>query len=180
MSETDPRRLRSKEAIRLAFFTMVLDQRYHTISIASVIERAGVARSTFYEHFRSKDDLLTHSLVGPFLPLAELAGDYPDTTRVTGMLEHFWAHRTLAPGIFQGAVGRRASKQLVHMLGEHLPRHTPLRIPRQLIAIQLGGMLLTSVEAWLSGATACPAADLADALIRSARGVRQSLHITVA
>ena len=55
-----------------AFFSLVLSQRYHEIRVGDVLVRSGVSRSTFYEHFRNKDELLAASLEGPFQTLANL------------------------------------------------------------------------------------------------------------
>ena len=70
MESPDPRRQRSRAALLAAFFDQVLRLRYDQISIAGLIAQAGVARSTFYEHFDSKDSLLAESLQFPLAPLA--------------------------------------------------------------------------------------------------------------
>ena len=71
MESPDPRRQRSRAALLAAFFDQVLRLRYDQISIAGLIAQAGVARSTFYEHFDSKDSLLAESLQFPLAPLAD-------------------------------------------------------------------------------------------------------------
>ena len=56
---TENRQVRKTRAALLdAFGRLVLERGYADIRIADVIRQANVGRSTFYEHFRSKDDLL--------------------------------------------------------------------------------------------------------------------------
>mgnify|MGYP006177845307 CR=1 FL=1 len=58
----DPRRRRTRQDLMAAFFSLVLSQRYHEIRVGDVLARSGVSRSTFYEHFRNKDELLAASI----------------------------------------------------------------------------------------------------------------------
>jgi tetracycline repressor-like protein len=57
----DKRAIRSRQLLRDALLGLLQERRYEDISVRDVIERAGVARSTFYSHYLDKDDLL----VGP-------------------------------------------------------------------------------------------------------------------
>jgi len=66
----DPRKQRTRDELLAAFFKLVLSRRYHEIRIADILSESGVSRSTFYEHFASKDKLLCASIEGPFLILA--------------------------------------------------------------------------------------------------------------
>ena len=62
---------RTQSAIRSAFSRLVLSREFDGIRIDDIIREADVARSTFYQHFRSKEDVLCASM-GPviFEPLA--------------------------------------------------------------------------------------------------------------
>jgi AcrR family transcriptional regulator len=66
----DPRKKRTRDELLAAFFKLVLSRRYHEIRIADILSGSGVSRSTFYEHFASKDELLCASIEGPFMILA--------------------------------------------------------------------------------------------------------------
>lgn len=57
----DRRRRRTREALQNALVSLLKANRYEDISVEQIIERADVARSTFYVHYLDKDDLL----VGP-------------------------------------------------------------------------------------------------------------------
>ena len=66
----DKRVERTQLALRNAFFELVLSQPYSRIKIADIIAKANVGRSTFYEHYKNKDDLLYTSLHWPMTVLA--------------------------------------------------------------------------------------------------------------
>jgi AcrR family transcriptional regulator len=52
---------RTQEALIFALIHLVLEKRYDAITIQDLLDRADVGRSTFYSHFRGKDDLLLSS-----------------------------------------------------------------------------------------------------------------------
>jgi AcrR family transcriptional regulator len=54
----DKRAIRSRQLLRGAFLGLLKEKRYEDISVRDIIERAGVARSTFYAHYIDKEDLL--------------------------------------------------------------------------------------------------------------------------
>lgn len=57
-SQTEDRRVqRTQKSLRDALIALILEKHYDTISVQDIIERANVGRSTFYLHFRDKEDL---------------------------------------------------------------------------------------------------------------------------
>lgn len=54
----DARTRRTQQALSEAFVALLLDRDFDSITVQDVLDRAGVGRSTFYAHFRSKDDFL--------------------------------------------------------------------------------------------------------------------------
>ena len=55
----DRRTRRTRQLLRGALLSLLKEKRYDEISVQDIIERADVARSTFYVHYVDKDDLLT-------------------------------------------------------------------------------------------------------------------------
>ena len=58
----DRRVQRTRNALYDALVALILERPYAAITVADVLARADVGRSTFYAHFTSKDDLLARSL----------------------------------------------------------------------------------------------------------------------
>ena len=59
----DRRVARTQQALTMALVELVLAKRYAAITVRDLLDRADVGRSTFYAHYRSKDDLLLTSFV---------------------------------------------------------------------------------------------------------------------
>lgn len=57
----DRRVLRTCRALTHALIELVAEKRYKTITVQDLLDRADVGRSTFYAHYRGKDDLLLRS-----------------------------------------------------------------------------------------------------------------------
>jgi len=55
----DRRTRKTRQLLRDTLLTLLKKKRYEDISVQDIIERADVARSTFYVHYVDKDDLLT-------------------------------------------------------------------------------------------------------------------------
>lgn len=56
----DPRSSSARRRLRDAIYDLLLEKGYDGFSVNDLLQRAGVARSSFYAHFRDKDDLLLH------------------------------------------------------------------------------------------------------------------------
>lgn len=50
--------IKTKEKILEAFKELLAQKKYNNITIQEIIEQANIARSTFYKHYKTKDDLL--------------------------------------------------------------------------------------------------------------------------
>src|SRR5215510_9257187 len=55
----DRRTRKTRQLLRSTLLALLKEKHYEDISVQDIIERADVARSTFYMHFVDKDDLLT-------------------------------------------------------------------------------------------------------------------------
>ena len=56
---TNDRRVnRTIESLRNALIELIVEKHYDSITVQDIIDRANVGRSTFYTHFRDKEDLL--------------------------------------------------------------------------------------------------------------------------
>lgn len=53
---------RTRRLLHKALMRLVLQKKYESITVQDILDRADVGRSTFYTHFRDKDDLLRDGL----------------------------------------------------------------------------------------------------------------------
>ncbi len=94
----DRRQKRTHRAIYDAFETLVAEGHYASITVAQIIERADIGRSTFYAHFATKDDLLDEMCVELFAHVFEgvetdaHTHDNIQETMLEGMLAHLLCH----------------------------------------------------------------------------------------
>lgn len=172
-SPIDPRRQKTLAAIQYAFLGFVLQKRYHEIKIEDIVAASGIARSTFYEHFRSKDALLAASLTGPFqilstsvrvAPAGELDRNLV-TERLTEVLQHFWENRGIARGIFLGEARRKLAPTLAGCLEAELKlSKARLTLPLPMVCAAIAETQLTMLTEWLLGRVACAPEQLALAM----------------
>jgi AcrR family transcriptional regulator len=178
-TKIDPRKQRTRDELLAAFFKLVLSRRYHEIRIADILSGSGVSRSTFYEHFASKDELLCASIEGPFQILAGMVCGESGAGQVEGLLAHFWENRALARGLFQGAAHRALRRKLIACIEARLDdcARNRLKIPRRLVAHALADSMFSPIIAWLVGEATCDAGELAVALQRSAAATIDALSL---
>lgn len=58
MSKKNRQSIRSQEMLRIALIELLNEKPLHKIRISEITDRADLARSTFYTHFETKEDLL--------------------------------------------------------------------------------------------------------------------------
>ncbi len=115
----DRRVQRTREALFGAFMALVLERDYSRITVEDVLNRAGVSRSTFYQHFANLDDLLLSSMA-PLLAILAVTAAQGSSDRLPWLLEHFWTNRRYAKGVLQGRAGREVRGQLERLIYDAL------------------------------------------------------------
>jgi len=58
----DRRILRTRRSLRQAFYALILEKGYESVTVGEITDRADLGRTTFYLHYRDKEDLLMESL----------------------------------------------------------------------------------------------------------------------
>lgn len=162
---TDARTERTARELFLAFTRLVLSQRYDEFGVSDVIREAGVARSTFYQHFRNKDDLLVTSM-GPMLSvIADAAVGCGNEDDLRFVLSHFWENRALARVTLKGRPLELIAEALAGLIETRL-RESKAEAPasHRVIAIERATGKLAAIRAWLTGRVACGARELSKTL----------------
>ncbi|WP_395845830.1 TetR/AcrR family transcriptional regulator [Cystobacter fuscus] len=117
----DPRVHRSRALLRDALLGLLRERGFDTLSVQDIAERARVNRSTFYQHYRDKDELLSHVMRDMILELSRRShrlGDSPDRLHRTLLewFQHAGEHAELYH-LMLGRSGMRAfSVQLRNLL----------------------------------------------------------------
>lgn len=167
---------RSRAAILRAFVELIFREGFERVSVQGIVAGAGVARSTFYEHFSSKEDVLRASMAQFFEVLARCVSSEAQPPDLLPVLAHFWENRRLTDAIFAGIPRRILALSLSEMIETRLrERGEALLLPARLVAIQLAEAQLALVESWLRGRAYARAEDVAAALYQSSRGSANAL-----
>jgi AcrR family transcriptional regulator len=138
-------KLPARNAILAAFRDIVLARGYDTMRVMEVVQRSGVARSTFYEHFQSREDLLRESLRWPLDQLASLVERSCDLAVVEAMLEHMAENSALTRSLLISP----GTDAIVDVLTNLIECREP-NIP-EVRARAIAGAQMAIVSSWLHG-----------------------------
>jgi AcrR family transcriptional regulator len=175
--DVDRRTRKTHDALLNAFNELMLDRRYDEFGVADIVEDADVGRSTFYEHYRGKDDLLVHSMSWMLDVLAEAAFGPGDGAELEGLLAHFLENRDMGRYLLVGPPAREVLPRLVHELAQRIERRveaslrergTEPALPPRLIALQTAEAQFGLIKAWLRDPSPCAPAEVASGMRRSA------------
>ncbi|CAL1691410.1 hypothetical protein MMB232_01550 [Brevundimonas subvibrioides] len=161
VEDLDRRSQRTRKAVFDAFTRLIFARRYSAIRTSDLIEEAGVGRSTFYEHFSNKDDVLVWAIDPIFAPLAEAGAGTASLPRLRFVVEHLWERRALARVMFEPPLAAKLQRKLAGMIQARLGEQTPGGIPPAMTAAATAAGQLALLRVWLCGEVACDPAALA-------------------
>ena len=151
--QPDPRAVRTRDRLGDALIGLLLAKPFNEITVQEVLDRAEVSRSTFYEHYRDKNDLFLSDVDDFFAAMSGLlakTGERPGrVTPVTEFFTHVADARELYAALL--ASGRMHD---VRELGEaHFARGIAERLPpspdKQARAQALAGALFALLTWWV-------------------------------
>ena len=163
---TDRRVQRTREQLQKALLDLIDERDYDAITIQDIADRANVARTTFYVHYTSKDDLFMscHTLIvkafqaGPFshpLSREELLSPEPSKGMIA-LSQHLEVGRARLYPMFQGKDGALILRRIRDLSAQEIK--TNLRaafgdaksnIPLDLLATYLAGAQMALIQWWL-------------------------------
>ncbi len=178
----DRRVRRTRGLLHEALFGLIGEKDYDRISVSEVLQRANVGRSTFYMHFRDKDDLFASAIqetiesmraadpasgnpVGPIMGFSRAVFEHIDSNRAAG-------------GARMGRRGRAILHEhlravLARWIRDEMARATQVRarpprggIPTELVAQHVASTLVLVLDWWVDSDCASSPAE-ADALFRA-------------
>jgi len=176
----DKRSQSSQQAIREAFVELVLNQRYDEIKASDIIKLSGVARSTFYQHYASKEAILASSLQPPMSCLADAICTETQVQPIQSILLHFWEKRSFCRLILQGIPGKAVAECLTELIETRIDtiitsNKTALIIEPHHAAIQIAEAQLALLRTWLTGKAKCNDTNLAMAIKHTSVAIFNSL-----
>ncbi|MFJ6573970.1 TetR/AcrR family transcriptional regulator [Streptomyces sp. NPDC091292] len=192
----DPRVARSRAGLQAALRELIKEKELQQISVADIAKRAGMARSTFYDHFTDIDTLAASACTEYFDALMAAAPtlglyvtDLPEPHEDT--LPPLFAHVAEHARLYRTLLGPDGSARVLNHLRErmtvaiHVSRHhsadapgthahDPGTVPHDVDSAFIAGGILSVVVDWLLRGTPGSPEQMATVawpvLVRSAGG----------
>lgn len=161
----DRRIEKTQGLLHAALSTLIREKPYDAIAVKEILDRANVGRSTFYMHFRDKDELLASSIHHMVRSVHE--SRLPTSERSRGAIlrfslpifEHIEEHKQTGAAKM-GARGRAViHERLRQVLAEQIEddveketegkRKTPGLIPPDLLAQQVASTFVLVLNWWI-------------------------------
>ena len=157
----DRRARKTRQILRSALLASLREKRYEDISVQDIIERADVARSTFYVHYVDKDDLLTgrHGIFAENLEqqMQAHAGD----EHASAFSSRAWFHHIQAQGDILKVIAKDSAMELAmktlrgiiydsvqHGMQAHAQPGRDTSVPLPLVMDYLADTLMTLIKWW--------------------------------
>jgi AcrR family transcriptional regulator len=145
--KVDRRVRRTRELLRGALIALILEKGYERVTVQDIIDRADVGRSTFYAHFRDKEDLLFYGLEelrAAFQPEQQAGESHPGKparSPTLAVFEHFDRSRQ----VWKAMAGKRGaevfSRYLHRLLSELLRTQLSARAPKEATQVPLDAVV---------------------------------------
>jgi len=195
-SRTGRPRASSRETLAEAACELFLEQGYEATSIADIAQRAGVSRSSFFNYFASKGDILWAGLDERIAQLQQrLAEDQTtdagaDVRAATAAIAADFAPDSLALALVNAAamglvdeLEREASlrrSRIARAVSERLRRGGADRLRADVIGAAFAGAVLAALDAWAEdGAGRTPLPRMLDAALGAVHSVAAEASATV-
>jgi AcrR family transcriptional regulator len=175
-NKTDRRSQRTRQLLRNALVDLMMEMPFQAISIQDILDRANVGRTTFYEHFMDKDDLLMSNFERMLTTLDfNMLEDQPDSGEnklrllpSLGLLRHIKDQQRLLKAIVFGQSYDLISKHLQSRVSDLVERKLaglasngkPPQVPLPVLANFVAGSFLMLLKWWFDGNPISPNSNL--------------------
>jgi len=149
---------RTRQLLSDAFVRLVMEKCYDAVTVSDIIERANIGRSTFYAHYRDKDDLLVRELdrVVDVLSL-HISHDAPEKNSLfpsLGLFQHVGEHHELYKALIWSSGADLLFKHEQKSLSEKIEQglresKKEFNVPIPILANFVAGSFLTLLKWWL-------------------------------
>ena len=160
MQKLDRRIVRTRQLLRDALMTLILEKGYEAVTVQDITDKANLGRATFYLHYKDKEALLLKSLESLFDELVESMGPPSAAHLKSGLpiiivFEHAAKnsdlYRVLLGSEGSGQINRRIQAYIVKDILKRLLPLLPEKRPfsDDFLANYLASSLLNMVAWWL-------------------------------
>jgi AcrR family transcriptional regulator len=147
------RKVQTNEALLSAFGDLFVERGYEAIRVGDIIARAGVGRSTFYEHYPSKHALYAQSLERIARHIAVIVEPSTKADDLIPLFEHFWQNRGRSRRLNNAIARRELVRALARLLAGKLAKNAKSGTSPHstVLAYALAEMLVGTITAWQAG-----------------------------
>jgi AcrR family transcriptional regulator len=159
-NKEDRRAARSRRLLGNALVDLMQEKRYIDITVQDILDRADVGRSTFYAHYRDKEDLLFNSLelaLESFIRHMDDGGEDRPFLSTVDFFRHVQQrqdlYRALSSGQGLDLLSGKAQQIMSRKIEQHLEQ-SPYKgqttaVPLTVLANFLAGSFLTLLKWWM-------------------------------
>ena len=167
----DRRVARTRAMLHQTLMSLIVKQGYEAITIRDICDAANVGRSTFYAHYRSKDDLMRSGLENLRRVLVDRQRDAlatPEDIRHRSLdfsltlfehaRDHIDLHRGLVGGgaVALGIIRQILSDLVRDELAATVDKKSADAIPREFVVQYVVGAYMAVLTWWLDGGAKLP------------------------
>jgi AcrR family transcriptional regulator len=164
--KADRRVSRTRRLMHEALMSLIVEKGYESITVQDILDRADVGRSTFYAHFRDKDEMLLSSFdhlrtlfeqQQQALLISRRTGMDPEVNFILELFRHTGAHHKL----YKAIAGKQSGEMILKYLHKYLYNmligpHTEIMknrksppVPIEITTHYLVSSLLSLITWWL-------------------------------
>lgn len=102
----DPRAERVRAKLRDAAFALAHERAVDQLTVSDIVDRAGVSRQVFYQHFRDRDDAIAYAFAVAFASATANVDEDP-RTRIVALFDLAAEHRAMYRNVVPSVVTLR-------------------------------------------------------------------------
>jgi AcrR family transcriptional regulator len=165
----DERVRRTRDRLGDALVELLVQKPFDDITVQDVLDRAGVSRSTFYTHYRDKNDLFLSDAEDFFEGMATALSRFGDKSERVAPVHELFAHIAEVRSFYDALVASGRMHDVMELGQEHfargieqrlneIPRARPIPPGRRgVVAHGLAGSLFSLLAWWVQhGMTLSP------------------------
>lgn len=164
---TPPSRTATRAAILATFNRLMLEGQSNRPRVAEIVAEAGVARSTFYDHFEGVEALFDESLSMLLGQVAQCLVGNRSQEDMVWLMEHILDNRERGRKMLAGPGAARTETLLARLVMRELEGRKDARLH----AILIAGMVMAALGAWVTGRLSTSPAALAERLVGTAQAI---------